>query len=214
MLYLNENASKLWYDNIYIWIISVSLGMNEISQRQRFALHFTVFPWCCSFSQRRDTQEQTPRGPGCCQNCRQGPCLPLLPPAAGEQELVLKSKRYGSLCSTSELCGFLRACIELHSPILVGFVVVVVWFFFNLSTRSGTETINSFHWQSHSQLKSATATSASTRVLPPASAVPAPMGTKIRVSWCERGFFIKKAVWGASLDTHYTSLCPSWWHIN
>lgn len=65
-------------------------------------------------------------------------------------------------------CGFLRVSIELHSPLLVGFFFVVVgffvgcFFFFNWSTRSGTETINSFHWQSHSQLKSAAPTSAST----------------------------------------------------
>lgn len=93
MLCLNENASQLWYDNIYIWIISVSLGMNEISPRWRFAFHFTVFPWCCSVSQRRDTQEQSPWGPGCCQHSRQSPCFPLLLPAAGEHELVWKGRR-------------------------------------------------------------------------------------------------------------------------
>lgn len=57
-------------------------------------------------------------------------CLPLLPPVPGEHELVLKGKRYESPCSTSVLCGFLRASIELHSPLLVGFFVVVFISFF------------------------------------------------------------------------------------
>lgn len=66
------------------------------------------------------------------------------------------------------------------------FFVVVL----NLPTRSGTETINSFHWRSRSQLKSAIATSASTRFLPTESAVLALMGMKVLVLWCERGIFL------------------------
>lgn len=175
MLCLNENASELWHDNIYMWIISVSLGMNEISPRQRFAFHFTVFPWCCSFFPEKGHTGANPLVPWVLPALQAGSLSPS--PAscskgtwAGieEQEIWVPMSPHAHLLC----CGFLRASTELHSPLLVGFfvfggVLLSLVFFFNLSTRPGTETINSFHWKSYSQLQSSTAASASTRVFYP-----------------------------------------------
>lgn len=126
MLCLNENASELWHDNIYMWIISVSLGMNEISPRQRFAFHFTVFPWCCSFFPEKGHTGANPLVPWVLPALQAGSLSPS--PAscskgtwAGieEQEIWVPMSPHAHLLC----CGFLRASTELHSPLLVGFFV-------------------------------------------------------------------------------------------
>lgn len=93
MLYLNENASKLWYDNIYIRMVWDSLGMNGMSQRWTFSYHFAIFPLCCSFPQRSNISEETPLSPGCCRLSWQGPSIPLMSAVVEGQGLISKGKR-------------------------------------------------------------------------------------------------------------------------
>lgn len=81
MLHLNENASRLWFDTIYTCIIWDNLGKNGISQRWRFAFHFTSSPGAAAFPRgmgRDQPQEKKKLILGAAGS--PGRVLPLLPP--------------------------------------------------------------------------------------------------------------------------------------
>lgn len=179
--------------------------MNGISQRWSLAFQFTAFPGAALFP-REGTCRSKPLWALCVPPPQAG-SLPTSPAFCGRGVWAPSEgwEMSQSPCLASVLCGFLKASIELRGQILC--------FFFHLPTRSGTETINSFHLKSHSQLKSAIATSAS-RFLPTESAVPAPTGMKVPVFQCERGFLFRKqeGMLPLTFTTHF--YVPSWRHIN
>lgn len=179
--------------------------MNGISQRWSLAFQFTSFPGADLFP-REGTCRSKSLWPYILPLLQAGP-LPTSPAFCGRGPWAPSEgqEMSQSPCLASVLCGFLKASIEVSGQILV--------FFLHLPTRFGTETINSFHWKSHSQLKSAIATSAS-RFLPTESAAPAPMGMKVSVFQCERGFLFRKQE-GKLPYTFATHLhVTSWRYIN
>lgn len=113
-------------------------------------------------------------------------------------------------------CGFLRISIELHNPLLVGFFVVVGFCFLFLIFLPDLELKPSIHFTDNLILKS------SQQQLPQPAPGFCPLHQLSQLLWERRficcdmseSFFIKKAMRGVSLDTHYTSLCPSWRQMN